>query len=82
MLPARLHALGRDRPELRLQVDFRPLGADDLARARRRQDAKLKRSSRHARSLAKLVHEARHLGIWDCIMMAAGELRARSVTSP
>ena len=48
MLPRRLHAVGRNRPDRLVHVDFRPPRADHLARARRRQDREPQRQRRHA----------------------------------
>ena len=49
----------------------------DFAGARGRQDRELERASRDARLRAKLGHEGRHFSVWDGVMVAAGEPRAR-----
>ncbi len=57
MYLARLHVMGRHRPELRLQINFRPRRVPDLAAARRRQDRELERSGAHPVALAQVRHE-------------------------
>ena len=62
MLPARLRALARHRPDFCLAVDLRPFGADSLARAGGRQDREFKSLRIDTALLAEDGHEPREIG--------------------
>ena len=57
MLLAQISSSRPDRPQLRLQVELGPFGADDFSRAHGGQDRQFERAGRNACLLAKLRHE-------------------------
>src|SRR5580700_10013254 len=60
---ARLHALSWDGPDGRLEVDLIPGCAQNLARARRRQDRELDGQGGHGVTLADLADEPGDLAV-------------------
>ena len=77
MLPARLHAVGGDRPYRLDQIDLVPSCADDLTRACGGKDRKLQRQRRNRFAIVKLSNERREVGVGQRLVMAARQTSAR-----
>jgi hypothetical protein len=52
MLARRLHALGRDSPDLGVKIDLRPSGSENFPGSRRRQDGEFQRERGHGLPLS------------------------------
>ena len=76
MLARRLRSSGRDRPDLRVPIDFDPTRGQRLARSRRRKNAELKRTRGGRIALPKLRNEGGDLRVGRRRMMSARELGA------
>ena len=76
MFAAGLHARGRDRPNLGIEIKFIPPRAKYLAGAARRQDQEFESQRRHGFPLSKLADEFRHVIEGHGRMMTARELLA------
>src|SRR5260370_16164123 len=63
------HALGRDRPQLRLEVELIPGRSERLAAPHRGQDGKLQCIIGNPGTLTEQRHERRHRGIRQCLVV-------------
>ena len=75
MLARRLHALGRDGPDLGVKVDLRPSRAENFAGSSRRQDSEFQRQPGHGLALAELGDKAGNVLVAHGRMMAARKAR-------
>src|SRR5438132_2757192 len=69
MVPAHLHALRRDGPNLGGQIELVLVRADRLASARRGENHEFERARRGPVLFPQLRHELPELGVWECGMM-------------